>query len=236
MNRIDRLFATLQTLRELPAPVTAAHLAREMQVTARTVYRDIEALRGLGAVIDGAAGFGYRLSEDASLPPLMFADDELEALVLGLREVGEVGDPALAKAADSALAKLQARLPARQSARLRHAVLTAKRFAKPPAPTVDAAQLRNACWQEREVRFSYRDKAGIRTRRQVRPLGIAVMEQAHCLIAYCLLRQGFRTFRLDRMRDLQVDGPSFRPARVGLLRAALAEFRRTAPPVPPAHR
>ena len=99
MSRTHRLFQLMQALRSLPAPVTAAQLAYATGVSPRTLYRDIDTLRELGAVIDGEAGFGYTLIEDAHLPPLGFKDDELEALVLGLREVAAVGDPALAEAA-----------------------------------------------------------------------------------------------------------------------------------------
>ena len=121
----------MQTLRRLPPPVTAQQLAHDMEVSLRTIYRDIDALRSLGAVIDGEAGFGFTLIEDASLPPLGFEDLELEALVLGLRDVAIIGDPALAKAAESALAKIQARVPPRQAHRLEHAILDAQRFGDP---------------------------------------------------------------------------------------------------------
>ena len=109
MTKTHRIFQLMTAMRRLPAPVRATQLADEMQVSLRTTYRDIDALRGLGAVIDGEAGFGYTLIEDATLPPLGFEDDELEALVLGLRDVAVIGDPALTKAAESALAKLTAR-------------------------------------------------------------------------------------------------------------------------------
>jgi len=106
MSRTHRLFQLMQTLRRLSPPVTASQLAGEMQVSLRTIYRDIDALRSLGAVIDGEAGFGFTLVEDAALPPLGFEDDELEALVLGLRDVAVIADPAFADAAQSALAKI----------------------------------------------------------------------------------------------------------------------------------
>jgi predicted DNA-binding transcriptional regulator YafY len=123
MSRTHRLFQLMQALRNHSPPVTAAVLAMETDVSERTLYRDIDALRGLGAVIDGTAGYGYALTEDPSLPPMMFNDEEIEALVLGLRDVQAIGDPALAKAAGNALAKLQARLPSTQAHRLKHAVL-----------------------------------------------------------------------------------------------------------------
>ena len=118
MSRTDRLFRLMQALRNLPLPATAGALAQETGVSQRTIYRDIDSLRALGAVIDGEAGFGFTLIEDATLPPLGFVPEEIEALVVGLREVMEVGDPSLAEAAQSALSKLRARLPQGQAHRL----------------------------------------------------------------------------------------------------------------------
>ena len=102
MARADRLFRLLSALRMLPQPVTAARLAVETGVSVRTLYRDNDALRAGGALIDGAAGVGYVLTEDPALPPQMFTRLEVEALVLGLAEVRLAGDPALAKAAEAA--------------------------------------------------------------------------------------------------------------------------------------
>ncbi|WP_422033478.1 helix-turn-helix transcriptional regulator [Roseovarius sp.] len=224
MSRTDRLFQLMQALRSVPPPATAARLAAMLDVTPRTIYRDIETLRGLGAVIDGASGFGYTLIEDAALPPLSFDTDELEALVLGLREVDQVGDPVLAAAARSALAKLGARLPASQAHRLKHAVLTAQRFTPLPEPGIDVSLLRQATWDERTIRFDYTDAEGRQTQREVDPLSVIYMQASHCLLAWCHLREDFRAFRLDRMRELSLTGTSFRPRRVPMLRAYLAEM------------
>jgi len=224
MSRTDRLFCLLQALRNLPNPVTAARLAEETGVSTRSIYRDVETLRGVGAVIDGTAGFGYVLTEDAALPPLSFGNDEIEALVLGLREVAQIGDPDLVAAAKTALSKLQARLPEGQAQRLKHAVLSAKRFAEIPQPTVDVSTLRRACWDEFEVAFAYSDATGTKTHRTVKPLGITFMDRSNCLLAFCTLRHDFRAFRLDRMQDLHVNQQSFRPQRVPLLRDAKAHF------------
>lgn len=224
MSRTDRLFRLLQAMRNLPSPVTAARLADETGVSTRSIYRDVETLRGVGAIIDGTAGFGYVLTEDASLPPLSFNNDEIEALVLGLREVTQIGDPDLVTAANSALSKLQSRLPEGQGQRLKHAVLSAKRFRQLPQPTVDVATLRRACWDEFEVAFAYSDAAGTSTHRTVKPLGIAFMDRSNCLLAFCTLRQDFRAFRLDRMQGLKITQRSFRPHRVPLLRDAKAHF------------
>ncbi|QIE45448.1 WYL domain-containing protein [Pseudohalocynthiibacter aestuariivivens] len=232
MTRTHRLFQLMQTLRTVPPPATAAALADALGVTPRTVYRDIDTLRGLGAVIDGAAGFGYTLIEDAALPPLSFDAEELEALVLGLREVQQVGDPALAEAAGAALSKMRARLPPGQAHRLQHAVLSAHRYAPMPEPGIDVRVLRQAAWDERTVRFDYCDVEGRATTRNVDPLSIVYMQASHCLLAWCHLRRAFRAFRLDRMDGLEVLETSFRPRRVPLLRECLAEMGSCPPSAP----
>ena len=226
MSRSHRLFQLMQCLRNGAGPKTAASLSDELGISARTVHRDIGTLREMGAVIDGAAGYGFTLIEDAALPPMGFTDDELEALVLGLREVEQIGDPDLAGAAAQALRKLQGRLPPRQSHRLSHSVLTAKRFWRPETPSISVSALRRATWEELEVRFAYTDMHGAQTYRQVRPLGISYFDRSTVLIGWCLLREDSRVFRLDRMRDLEVTETSFRPQRVPLLRAAQDRFRR----------
>ena len=227
MTRTTRLFQLMQALRNAPPPATAAQLADALDVTPRTIYRDIEALRSLGAVIDGASGFGYTLIEDAALPPLSFEEDEIEALVLGLREVQHVGDPVLAEAAQNALTKLRARLPARQAHRLEHAVLTAFRHgASMPTPGIDVQALRRATWEERTFRFAYTDVEGRETERDVDPLSIVFMQASRNLLAYCHLRDDVRAFRLDRMRELSETGASCRPRRGPLLRDYLVRMRK----------
>ena len=181
-------------------------------------------------MIDGASGFGYTLIEDAALPPLSFEEDEIEALVLGLREVQHLGDPVLANAAQNALTKLRARLPARQAHRLQHAVLTAYRYGEAmPKPGIAVQALRQATWEARTVHFGYTDVAGRQTEREVDPLTIVFMQASHNLLAWCHLREDFRTFRLSRMDDLEVTDVSFRPHRVPLLRDHLAKIRAEMP-------
>lgn len=226
MSRTARLFQLMQCLRSRPPPSTAAALALDLGVSERTVHRDIDSLRSLGAVIDGAAGFGFTLIEDAALPPLGFTDEELEALVLGLREVEQVGDADLAEAAGTALRKLQGRLPERQSHRLKHSVLSAHRFSPPAAASIRVVDLRRATWDEMAVEFAYSDASGRPSVRRVKPLGLSYMDRSTVLIAWCELRQDFRVFRLDRMSELIVTEQSFRPHRVALLRQAKSQFQR----------
>ena len=225
MSRTHRLFQMMTALRRMPAPVRATALSDELGVSQRTIYRDIETLRSLGAVIDGEAGFGYTLIQDAALPPLGFEDEELEALVLGLRHVAVIADPALSKAAAQALAKLTARVPERQAHRLQHAVLDARRYARPNPLRIDVAVLRRATWDEEVISFAYRDAKGAATTRQVKPLGIVFLQDTNMLMAWCLLRQDYRVFRLDRMDQLARSGTSFRPNRVPMLREHMARIR-----------
>ena len=225
MSRTLRLFQLMQALRQGPGPKTAAGLGEELGVSGRSIHRDIATLREMGAIIDGEAGYGFTLIEDNALPPMGFRDTELEALVLGLREVQQIGDPDLANAAGEALRKLQGRLPPRQSHRLRHAVLTAHRFQRPEPPCIRVSDLREATWDELEVLFDYSDAKGARTTRQVKPLSLVYFDHSTVLIAWCLLRTDVRVFRLDRMSNLQITKKSFRPHRVALLRDALAIFQ-----------
>ncbi|MCJ8333976.1 MAG: YafY family transcriptional regulator [Epibacterium sp.] len=225
MSKTARLFQLMQLLRLGTPPLTAQVLAKDLDVSVRTLHRDIDELRKLGAVIDGEAGFGFTLIEDATLPPLGFTATELEALILGLREVQTKADPELAEAAQTVLGKLESRLPNSQAHRLRHAVLNAHRFDRPAVPNVDPAILRAACWEEREVRFAYVDGSGKSSARQVKPLSLLYFDRSTVLVAWCYLRQAFRVFRLDRMEALEVSDQSFRPDRVPLLRDAMAQLR-----------
>jgi predicted DNA-binding transcriptional regulator YafY len=235
LARADRLFRLQSAIRALPHPVTvtvtvtvtAARLAEETGVSRRTLCRDIDALRAGGALIDDAAGLCYyTLTEDLALPPQMFSQLEVEALALGLAEVRHMGDPALAKAA---MAKITATLPERVQRQAVHAVSRSIRFiARTPAPA-HVALLREASWQEREVQMLYMDLNGVPTERRVRPLSIVYFANSLMLLAWCLLRQDFRRFHLDRMDDFGITEISFRPRRVGLLRDYVSEIRHIAP-------
>ena len=225
MARADRLFRLLSALRMLPQPVTAARLAVETGVSERTLYRDIDALRAGGALIDGAAGVGYVLTEDPALPPQMFTRLEVEALVLGLAEVRLAGDPALAKAAEAAQAKIVATLPKRVQRQAVHAVLQTYRFEKRPAAPPHLALIREAAWEERALDIRYRDKDGTATDRRIWPLSVVFLDRELMCLAWCCLRQDFRRFKMGMMEAVAVTGESFRPRRVPLLREFLEAMR-----------
>lgn len=231
MSRADRLFRLMTAIRSLPKPVTAARLARETGVSARTLYRDIEALRAGGALIDGAAGVGYTLTEDPALPPQMFSQLEIEALVLGLAEVRHMGDAALGKAAEVALSKIVATLPERVQQQAVHAISRSIRFAPRTEVPGHVALLRSASWQEREVQMRYRDLNGSQTERRIWPLCIVYFDDALMCLGWCQLRNDFRRFHIDRMQDVELTGNSFRPRRVPMLRDYVALVRRADPRV-----
>ncbi|MCP5074989.1 MAG: YafY family transcriptional regulator [Rhodobacteraceae bacterium] len=225
MAKSERLLQLMQLLRTLPAPVKADRLALELNISTRSVYRDIDSLRATGAIIDGAAGFGYTLIEDPALPPMMFNADEMEALVLGLREVREVGDPVLAKAAENVLSKVTACLPDRMRMQIQNSVLHAKRFHQRPRISIDVAQVRFAAREERALHITYGDTAHAITERAVWPLSIVFMDQTLVLLAKCQMRQDFRVFRMDRISKMELLDESFRPHRVALLRDFLASLK-----------
>jgi predicted DNA-binding transcriptional regulator YafY len=224
MARSDRLFRLLQAMRVMPAPITAARLAEEMDVSLRSLYRDIDSLRAAGARIEGERGYGYRLVEDYALPPQTFDRTEIEAIALGLAEVRHMGDPALAKAAASVLAKVAATLPDDREQQLFHAI---SQVYRPDArlgelPYVDA--IRQACWREQAVSIRYADKAGAVTERTILPLAMVYTEGALTVLAWCCLREAFRMFRMERVSAAEATGTSFRPRRAAMLRDYLAEL------------
>ncbi|MBL9052617.1 MAG: YafY family transcriptional regulator [Tabrizicola sp.] len=229
MPKSDRLFRLLAAFRLLPQPVTAARLAAETGVSERTLYRDIQSLRTAGALIDGEAGTGYMLTEDPALPPQMFTRLEVEALVLGLAEVAQSGDPMLVRAAAEAQAKIIATLPDRVQRQAIHAVSRAYRF-EPRNPAPPHLQLlREAAWDERAVDLAYRDASGRVSERRIWPLGTAFLDRDVMCLAFCCLRQDFRRFKVHEMAHVRVTGESFRPRRVPLLRAYLDRLSKEGP-------
>ncbi len=229
MAKSDRLLQLMQCLRTLSPPVKAQSLSDELGVSLRTIYRDIDTLRRSGALIDGEAGYGYTLQEDPALPPMMFSRDEMEALVLGLREVVQVADPVLAKAAENALSKLKASLPERMRSEFEHAVLYAKRFYCRPVITIDIEALRHATRSEQVIEIDYVDAEENPTLRTIQPLAIVFFDRSLVALAWCELRHDYRSFRIDRIRRMSVTECSFRPRRVAMLREYLDRLEQSHP-------
>ena len=213
-------------MRVLPAPVTGARLAEETGVSLRSLYRDIDSLRAAGARIEGERGYGYRLTEDYALPPQTFDRAEIEALALGLAEVQHMGDPRLADAATSVLAKVAASLPNDREQYLFHAVSHVYR-PQPRYPAVDMSLIRAACWNEEALTIRYVDKGDAATQRDILPLAIVYADNSLAVLAWCCLRQDFRIFRPERMLSITAGGPSFRPRRAAMLRDYLAHLSKS---------
>lgn len=224
MARSDRLFRLLQAMRVMPAPITAARLAEETGVSPRSLYRDIDSLRAAGARIEGERGYGYRLVEDYSLPPQTFDRAEIEAIALGLAEVRHMGDPVLAKAAVSVLAKVMATLPDDRDQHLFHAISHVYRPDARYGGVSGMDVIRDACWREQALTIRYADEDGAVTGRTILPLAIMYTDRTLTVLAWCRLREAFRMFRTDRLLEVHAAGESFRPRRVTLLRTYIAQL------------
>jgi len=225
MAKSDRLLRLMQLLRTLPKPVKAETLADRLEVSKRTLYRDIDALRVAGGQIDGEAGVGYTLVEDIALPPQTLTRLETEALAIGLAEVQHRGDAQLAAAAKDALSKITATLHERQQRDVLHAVSQVYRFTTPEPSTVDISAIREACWSETALRITYQDRKGAVTERRVFPLAVLYFEYAVMLLAYCHLRDDYRSFHVTHIMKVELLAESFRPHRVRLLNDYVADLR-----------
>jgi predicted DNA-binding transcriptional regulator YafY len=221
MTRAQRLLALLQALRRRRTPVRGEALAQELGISLRTLYRDVAALRDQGARIEGEPGIGYVLRPGFLLPPLMFTEDEIEALVLGGRWVAEHGDALLARAAREAVAKIAAVLPdeLRRTLDGTGLLVAPAREADPSTPHMEA--IRTALRDECKLVLDYRDEAGHVSRRTVWPVALGFFERIRMLAAWCELRQDFRHFRLDRIVALDVTHERYPRHR----RALLQEWR-----------
>ncbi len=198
-------------------------LAGELGVSIRTLYRDIATLQAQGADIEGEPGVGYVLRPGFMLPPLMFSQGELEALVLGFRWVQKFADAPVTKAATDALAKISAVLPAELAAELENTALLVGPRRIVDGEIVDLAVIRAAIRRERKLQLSYCDVAGARSERVVWPVALGYFEETRMLVAWCEWRQGYRHFRTERMAAI-----SLLEARYPRRRAAmLKEWRET---------
>ena len=208
MRRADRLFQIIQILRRRRV-TTAAALAEELEVSLRTIYRDIRDLMVSGVPIEGEAGVGYALPKGFDLPPLMFTREEIEALVLGARIVQSQGDAALRRAAEDVLAKVETVLPDDLKQRMKNIPLFVLNFARRDDIADRLGQLRKAVENRDKVAFTYTRKDGEETVRTVCPLSLAYVAPHWLLTGWCELREDFRSFRLDRIEDLALRGETF---------------------------
>ncbi len=202
MRRADRLFQLVQLLRNRRM-ATAAEIADALEVSIRTVYRDIRDLELSGVPIRGEAGVGYRLERGFELPPLTFRPDEIEALVLGARVVASWGDAELAEAAKSAMARIAAAAPASLHPTLASAGLFAPATSRAERASRRLGPLRKAIGERRKLRIAYVDEKGDASARVIWPLGLYFWGPSWSLAAWCELRNDFRSFRPDRMARVE---------------------------------
>ncbi len=199
MRRADRLFTIVQLLRG-GRHVTARRLAERLEVSERTIYRDVDELTLCGVPIEGEAGRGYRLPKTFEIPPLMFDRDEIEALVVGVRLVEAWCGPGLAASARSALTRIRGAVPASLIERIDDSPVYAPRFARGAGPPhFEIAH--QAIADSRRIELRYVSDDGTASVRAVRPLGLYFWGNVWTLAAWCELRADFRSFRLDRMRE-----------------------------------
>lgn len=208
MRRADRLFQIVQAFRG-GRLLTADTLAERLEVSVRTIYRDIADLQSSGVPIDGEAGVGYVMAEGYDLPPLMFSSDEITALVAGARLMRAFGGAAMARGAEEALVKINAVLPEPARARAGSVPIHAIGPRMDDQLRVLIDRIEAAIEARLRLDFDYRDQHGAETKRVVRPLGLWFWGAVWTMVAWCELRQDFRMFRLDRLGEMR-EGERFR--------------------------
>jgi predicted DNA-binding transcriptional regulator YafY len=221
VSRAERLLELLQVLRRHRQPVAGEALAEELGVSLRTLYRDIRSLQAQGAAIQGEPGLGYVMRPGFLLPPLMFTEEELEALVLGARWVSRRAEERLGSAARNALARIAAVLPEDLREALHASTLLVGPGEPEPAGEAELPALRAAIRGERKIAIRYRDGAGAETRRTIWPFALAYLDRIRIVVAWCETRRGFRHFRVDRITSLEATDARYPRRR----QALLAEWR-----------
>ena len=217
MRRGDRLFELIEVLRRARGPVSAATIAKELEVSTRTVYRDMAALMAQRVPIRGEAGVGYVLDAGFHMPPLMLTASEVEAAILGAQWVRTRAEPELARAAQSLIAKIETVAPANlQTTFVDPSTSVAP--VSPPPEVLGADQIRAAIRRRKKIRLTYLDAEGNTTDRVVWPILVGYRDHGRIIAAWCELRTGFRYFRTERIAEAQVlDDPI--PRRMDHLRA-----------------
>jgi predicted DNA-binding transcriptional regulator YafY len=208
MRRAGRLFQIVQYLRSRRL-TTAAQLAGWLQVSERTVYRDIQDLSLSGVPVQGEAGIGYRLSTGFDLTPIMFTTDEVEALVAGARIIEAWGGPALGGHARTAISKIALALPKTRREEIERARLFAVDFHIPQGAAAGLDTVRQAIVEHRKLQIEYSDSASRVSMRVVHPLALYFWGTTWSLAAWCESRKDFRNFRLDRIRKLEISVTKF---------------------------
>lgn len=224
MRRTERLFQIIQMLRRYNRPVTGREIATELETSLRTVYRDMSELIAQRVPIRGEAGTGYVLDDGYDMPPLMLTADELEAAVLGAKWVAARGDDALKRGAADLIAKLTVAVPKDLQPVIVDAGLTPVRFRSRPTDTFDVSLIRQAIRSSRKTEIEYIDEKGDASKRVIWPFLLAYMEDVSMICAWCELRQNFRNFRTDRVRNAELLEDRI-PERISSLRHRWEKLR-----------
>jgi predicted DNA-binding transcriptional regulator YafY len=224
MRRADRLFDIIQALRTATKPLTANVLADRLEVTPRTVYRDVATLQARRIPIEGAPGIGYVLRRGYDLPPLMFTTDEIEAIAVGVRMVRRLRDENLQVAAESVLSKLTTAVPeAMRKGLATPRIWVSDGDARRPTG-VDLAEVRSAIRTSRKLLIGYVDEQGRRSRRTVLPIAMVYYVDVTLIAAWCELRGDYRHFRIERIKSCAVLGEQF-SGEAGRLMTGWLELR-----------
>ncbi|MBB1250796.1 YafY family protein [Rhizobium sp. G21] len=204
MRKAERLFQIIQILRRSSRPVTSAHLADELEVARRTIYRDIAHLIGQRVPIDGEAGFGYVLDKQFDMPPLMLTPDEIEAVLLGVQLVAKLGDAAITNAARDVVAKIASTISSDLLPLIAEPAVGLKPSEALKDAMFDSRPTRRAIREGRKIQIDYCAVGGEVTRRIIWPVLLGYEDGRSLLIAWCELKQAFRHFRTERIVDLEV--------------------------------
>jgi predicted DNA-binding transcriptional regulator YafY len=233
MRKASRLFEIIQILRLATRPVTAATIAGTLEVTVRSIYRDIAALQAMRVPIEGGRGIGYIMRPGFDLPPLMFSIEETEAIVLSLALLERTGDDELKEAARRVNQKIAGAIPAPLRQTLHSKALHAWGTIAPSPLGLDLALVRRAIRDEQKLMLDYRDEAGRATQRTIRPLALIYYSATAVVVAWCDLRQAMRNFRADRVENCGLSADYFRGEGDGLRDLWISGWRTSPPPGPP---
>lgn len=203
MRKASRLFEIIQIVRLAKKPVTAAEIAAQLEVTVRSIYRDIVELQSMRVPVEGGRGIGYILRPGFTLPPLMLTVEETEAIVLSLALLERTGDAELRQAAKQVNRKIAAAVPPPLAATFSANALHAWGRPAPAPEAIDLAMVRRAIRDERKLALGYRDELARVTERTIRPIALIYYSQTANIVAWCELREAIRNFRADRVEDCE---------------------------------
>ncbi|WP_047682265.1 MULTISPECIES: helix-turn-helix transcriptional regulator [Xenorhabdus] len=218
MSRAQRLLSLMEMLRSYHFPVQGKVLAQKMNISLRTLYRDIASLQEQGAIIEGEPGIGYVLRPGFVLPPLMFTQNEIEALALGTSWVAKRADPQLRESANSAVCKIAAVIPTELKQLLENNSLLIGSAATAIQPVVDIQSVRQAIRTRHKITFVYLDLKSNESERTIWPFALGYFENISIVIGWCELREAFRHFRSDRIMSLKVERQCYPRSRQSLLK------------------